>query len=75
MSEPTNQQRAQRVAEYVKDYRAKYDADAEINTAVQDLISDLLHYIEIVAPLAGEIVTASWVLECARDRFMEEKYA
>ena len=75
MTEPTNQQRADRVAEYVQDYFAKFEGDGEdISTTVQDIISDLLHYNRIATgrddvALRGR---SSDLLQAARDRFLEE---
>ena len=74
MTEPTNQQRAQRVAEFVKDYYAKYEGDGEdVGTVVQDIISDLLHYNRIIGRITErDIFAAGDLLQSARDRFLEE---
>lgn len=73
-SEPTNKQRAQRVADYVKDYDAKYEGGGEdVGTVVQDIISDLLHYNRIIERTTErDISVAGDLLQSARDRFLEE---
>ena len=43
MTEPTNTDRAARVAPFLKEYAEKYDDREDFVTAAQDFISDVLH--------------------------------
>lgn len=46
MTEPTNADRAARVAPFLKEYAEKYDEPEDLVTSAQDFISDVLHVLK-----------------------------